>query len=183
MNIPNLLTTLRVLSIPLLVIFLMNEQRHFAWWLFGFAAFTDGLDGFIARVFHQKTLLGAYIDPIADKLLIGATYITMAILGWLPGWLCVLVISRDLIIFIGIGILYAVGKKFTVAPVLDSKLTTLMQLLTIFYYLYDKSPLFLVESEPYILFFTAAMTLFSGLHYLYLGFAILGGNHLNGSGT
>ncbi len=163
----------RVWLIPLLVIFLMDGRILLAWLVFVCAAVTDALDGLIARVFHQKTQLGAYIDPLADKLLIGTSYVTLAILGWLPGWLCVLVISRDLLILIGIGILLLFDKPLVIEPVLDSKLTTLAQLLTVCYFLAGDWLVRLRFVEPYLVFFTAAITLFSGFHYLILGFRLL----------
>ena len=74
MNIPNFFSILRIVSIPLFIILLSYDQHIAAFIVFGFAAFTDALDGFIARVFKQKTALGAYLDPIADKLLLTSSF-------------------------------------------------------------------------------------------------------------
>ena len=84
MNIPNLLTIGRILLIPLLVIFLLDGKELAAFWVFVLAGVTDALDGFLARVLKQKTEFGAFIDPIADKLLLITSYITLAVLGVLP---------------------------------------------------------------------------------------------------
>jgi len=176
MNIPNLLTLFRILLIPLLVIFLMEGREDYALLVFVAAAISDGLDGFIARVFKQKTQLGAYIDPIADKLLIGTSYVTLAILDMLPGWLAVIVISRDVIILVGLAILLLNDRPITIRPVIDSKLTTLLQLLVVLYFLGKETFHILLPMENYFLFFTAAMTLFSGFHYIFLGFSMLGGS-------
>ena len=174
MNIPNLLTLLRVLLIPLMVIFLMEGRTEFALLVFIAAAVSDAMDGFIARVFRQKTQVGAYIDPIADKLLIGTSYVTLAILDLLPGWLAVLVVSRDVIILVGLAILFLADRDIPISPVLDSKLTTLLQLLVVLYFLGQEKLHFMSPLENHLLFFTAALTLFSGFHYIYLGFSLLG---------
>ena len=183
MNIPNLLTLLRILLIPLMVIFLMGGRKDYALLVFISAAISDGLDGFIARVFKQKTQFGAYIDPIADKLLIGTSYVTLAILNYMPGWVAVVVISRDVIILAGLAVLLLNNRPITIRPLLDSKLTTLMQLLLVLYFLSsDYQALnFLHPAELYLIFCTAAITMFSGFHYIVLGFSILGNSLSNGA--
>ncbi|MEJ2688864.1 MAG: CDP-alcohol phosphatidyltransferase family protein [Deltaproteobacteria bacterium] len=182
MNIPNLLTLLRILLIPLLVIFLMDGKKDYAFIVFISAAVSDGLDGFIARVFRQKTQFGAYIDPIADKLLIGTSFVTLAILNFMPGWLAVVVISRDIIILCGLGLLLLNNRPINIRPLFDSKLTTLLQLLLVAYFLsYDYQALsFIHPAESYLIFITAAVTVFSGFHYIVLGFSILGNSINNG---
>lgn len=185
MNIPNLLTLLRILLIPLLVIFLMEGKTDYALLVFLSAAISDGLDGFIARVFKQKTQFGAYVDPIADKLLIGTSYVSLAILNYMPGWLAVVVISRDIIILCGLALLLLNNRPITIRPLLDSKLTTLLQLLLVIFFLsYDYQALsFARPAEHYLIFFTAAFTVFSGFHYIVLGFSILGNSINNGATT
>ncbi len=185
MNIPNLLTLLRVLLIPMMVIFLMGGRKDYALLVFISAAISDGLDGFIARVFKQKTQFGAYLDPIADKLLIGTSYVTLAILNFMPGWLAVVVISRDIIILAGLALLLLNNRPITIRPLLDSKLTTLLQLLLVLYFLtYDYPVLsFMHPAEHYLIFFTAAITMFSGFHYIILGFSILGNSVNNGAAS
>ncbi|MBT8352055.1 MAG: CDP-alcohol phosphatidyltransferase family protein, partial [Deltaproteobacteria bacterium] len=87
MNIPNILTLLRILLTPLFVIFLLKHLYSFALIVFTLAGISDGLDGFIARYLNQRTTLGAYLDPIADKLLVTAAYVSLAILNIIPPWL------------------------------------------------------------------------------------------------
>ncbi|MBW2175094.1 MAG: CDP-alcohol phosphatidyltransferase family protein [Deltaproteobacteria bacterium] len=98
MNIPNTLTLLRILLTPLFAIFLIKHLFDFALLVFAIAALSDGVDGFIARVFRQKTTLGAFLDPAADKLLLVTAFVTLAIQEQIPSWLSVLVITRDVII-------------------------------------------------------------------------------------
>lgn len=173
MNIPNFITLIRILLVPLLVIFLLEGERHMAFLVFLAAGFSDALDGFLARLLKQKSALGAFIDPIADKLLLITTYITLAVLGLLPKWLAVLVVSRDIIILGGLGILMLNDRHIDIKPTFDSKITTFMQLATICFFLgieYVQGFLFLKE---YLLFTTAFFTIFSGTHYIILGIRAL----------
>jgi cardiolipin synthase len=100
MNLPNLLTLIRILLIPLFVILIINQSFSWALIVFALAGITDGIDGLIARITRQRTELGAYLDPIADKLLLAAGFITLAIIEMLPSWLAVIVIARDMIILL-----------------------------------------------------------------------------------
>ena len=101
MNIPNLLTLLRIILVPVIVILLIQGLFLKALIVFVVAAFSDVLDGFLARILRQKTALGAYLDPIADKALLASSFVTLSILHVIPGWLAVIVISRDVIILLG----------------------------------------------------------------------------------
>lgn len=174
MNVPNLITLFRILLVPLLVIFLIEGERLFALIVFVLASASDGLDGFIARVFNQKTRLGAFIDPIADKLLLLTAYISVAILNNFPRWLAVLVVSRDVIILVGIGVLMLNNRTVEIKPLLTSKATTFFQLVTICFFLsidYAGEYQFLFL---YLVYLTAFFTLVSGFFYISMGFRILG---------
>ena len=100
-NVPNFFTILRIVSIPLLIILLSYDQTLGAFIVFVFAAVTDALDGFFARCFKQKTTVGAYLDPIADKVLITVSFLCMAQVELIPWYLAIAVIARDLIIVAG----------------------------------------------------------------------------------
>jgi cardiolipin synthase len=173
MNLPNLLSLIRILFIPLFVNFLI--YKHYDWSLITLAlsAITDALDGFIARFFHQKTTLGAYLDPIADKLLLVTSYITLAILNIIPNWLTIIIISRDVIISLGVLVLLINSYPLEIKPSGISKFTTLFQFLTLFlsllysYYGLDFSYLHILYA------ITAVFTIASGLHYLYRGTKII----------
>lgn len=175
MNIPNFLTVMRILLIPLLVILIIDDNLRGALLVFMIAGASDAADGFIARYFNQKTEFGAYIDPIADKLLLCTSYVTLAILHQVPAWLTVLVVSRDIIILAGIGLLLLTDKRVHIAPSMDSKVTTLMQLLTVLYIFLEEVFSLTPLPKTYLFFLTALVTLFSGLHYVFIGFRILGG--------
>ncbi len=171
MNIPNALTLLRIILVPVIVIFLIDGDYPGAMIVFIVAGITDGLDGFLARVLRQKTMLGAYLDPLADKALLVSSFITLSILGIIPGWLAVIVISRDMVILLGISLLFIMSVSFDVKPAFISKVTTLFQILTVLLALMSKSfPLFMNYGVVEVLFWmTAIVTVISGFHYLFRG--------------
>ncbi|MCD4787542.1 MAG: CDP-alcohol phosphatidyltransferase family protein, partial [Desulfobacterales bacterium] len=131
-NIPNILTVIRILLTPLFVIFLLKNLFSFALLVFTIAAISDALDGLFARYFNQHTALGAYLDPIADKLLLTSAFVSLAILKIVPGWLTVIVISRDILILLGVVIFAMTNIDFEVKPSIASKCTTVAQLSTVF---------------------------------------------------
>jgi cardiolipin synthase len=175
MNIPNSITLLRIIITPIFVNLLIYDYIKFAILIFVIAVISDGLDGFVARVQKNKTLLGAYLDPLADKMLIITSYVTLSILNIFPSWITVIVISRDVMILLGIAIIFLTSKDLNIKPSIISKLTTLSQFVTIFvflsYNIFDIS----FNIKETLLFMTATFTIASGLHYLYKGMKIL--NH------
>jgi cardiolipin synthase len=172
-SIPNILTLLRILLTPLFVILLLRDLYPLALLVFAVAGLSDGLDGLIARLLNQRTVLGAYLDPAADKLLLASAFIALAILGVLPAWLSVLVITRDVIIILGLAILTLTEKKYVVSPTLVSKFTTTAQIVTVLGSLYDPTRIKLTLLHPVLLWSTAVFTILSGLHYIYIGMNIL----------
>jgi cardiolipin synthase len=132
LNLPNLLTLLRIGAIPLFLILLTDERYTEALLVFVVAGVTDSLDGAIARLTNSHTALGAYIDPLADKLLLLSSFLILAFLGFVPHWLAILVISRDIIILLGFAVLYFItGHSITVRPTLVGKASTFFQLFTV----------------------------------------------------
>ena len=171
MSIPNFLSLFRIILVPITVILLIDGSFFKAFAVFTMASVTDALDGFLARIWNQKTTLGAYLDPIADKALLNSCFITLSILGIIPGWITVIVVSRDFIILFGISIMFMASVPFQIKPVLVSKITTAIQLITILLALAFKSlggdgyPLFMQFS----FWLTAGFTTVSGFHYILRG--------------
>ncbi len=128
MSIPNLLTLLRMLLVPVVIWLIMNGDVAVAFWLFLLAGVTDAADGMIAKRFNQATLLGAYLDPVADKLLLIGVFVTLGVVGALPSWLVILVVSRDVMIMIAFAIAYLVSRPIRVRPLLISKINTAAQI-------------------------------------------------------
>ena len=169
MNIPNTLTIVRILSIPAFVICLLYDRHVIALLIFIGAGITDGLDGLIARVYRQKTTIGTYLDPIADKLLLTTAFIVLAILGSIPSWLTVIVIARDVIIALGVLILFLTAHRVEIRPVMIGKMSTFFQIVIIAWALLAPYSVFFKSLLPYLIWLTAALTGLSGLQYIYIG--------------
>ncbi len=175
MNLPNVLTFTRVLLIPVFVILIIN--RHFGWAAvtFAIAGITDGIDGLVARLTHQRTELGAYLDPIADKLLLSSAFITLAIVDILPNWLAVIVITRDVIILVGFLLMAFTNRRPDIRPSILSKITTVFQISTILIFFITVYRPGLGWLSSFAIYGTTLFTILSGSHYVYLGTRILNG--------
>jgi cardiolipin synthase (CMP-forming) len=172
-NLPNALTLIRLLLTPLFVILLLRDQITPALVVFCLAGISDGLDGFIARYFDQRTLIGAYLDPVADKALLMSAFVCLAIMGMIPDWLTVMVLSRDILIVIGIAILTVTGKTYHIHPSLVSKCTTVAQIAMVIVSLMATGIPLLQAVKAVLVPVTAALTAISGLHYVYIGMNML----------
>ena len=135
---------------------------------------SDGLDGFIARVFKQKSVLGSYLDPLADKIILISAFITLGIIGFLPAWLTVVVISRDVMIMIGVILLYLTGVDINIKPVVSSKITTCLQFVTVIAVLARDYLVSVQEYYVYLYYITALFTIISFLQYLYQWLKMMG---------
>jgi cardiolipin synthase len=176
MNIPNFLSLTRIILVPVFVIFLIQDEYYNALIVFVIAGLTDVLDGTMARLLNAQTKLGSYLDPIADKLLLATSFVTLAILGIIPSWLTVIVMSRDFIILLGIAILSLMSVTFEIKPALVGKATTALQIGTVFFALLNKAVSHdLSYNWILTLFFwmTAIFTVASGLVYIIRGIKII----------
>jgi cardiolipin synthase (CMP-forming) len=174
-TIPNLLTLLRMGLIPLFIITLVNGEPKKALLVFVVAGITDALDGFIARFWKQQSLLGSYLDPLADKLLLMSAYVVLSIPSLshgapIPLWVTILVITRDvLLVAVALVVFLAVGlRKFP--PTILSKINTLFQVVAVALVLLSSTmpeirPLDLAAET--CLYLVAGLTLASGLDYVY----------------
>lgn len=171
MNIPNMLTMIRIILVPVFVILLMQGSFFYALTVFIIAGVTDGLDGFLARILRQQTVLGSYLDPLADKALIITAFVALSILDIIPGWLAVIVISRDCVILLGVSVLFLMSVSFEIRPAYVSKATTVLQLLTVFLTLMSKCmPGYINHAMIETCFWiTAFFTVVSGLNYISRG--------------
>lgn len=128
LNLANSVTLGRVFLIP--VIFWLMISGHMQWAAVTFvvAGASDAVDGYLAKNFDQQTTLGAYLDPMADKLLIVSVYIALGTAGHLPLWLVIGVVSRDILIVLGVLLLRVVGQPLTIRPLIVSKANTAAQI-------------------------------------------------------
>jgi cardiolipin synthase len=171
-NIPNLITIFRIVLIPVFLIFLIEHAFTTALLVCAVAGMSDAVDGFVARTYNRKTLVGAYLDPIADKLLLSTAFITLAIMKFIPAWLAVLVISRDVLIILGHAVFFICQLRFEPRPTLISKITTHFQFYTILLALSVKYVSEIGTFLVYLFYLTAMVTISSGLHYMYMGYKI-----------
>ena len=139
-TLPNFITLLRLAALPFFLLAIAEGRFGIALGLFVAAGISDGIDGFLARHFHMRSALGAYLDPIADKLLLMSSYVFLAIPSYpglvkMPVWLVVMVISRDiLLMMVGLLLILASGRK-RFPPTWVGKVTTVTQILTVLFVL------------------------------------------------
>jgi cardiolipin synthase (CMP-forming) len=172
LNLPNFLTLIRIVAIPFFLVLLASHLYLDALLVFILGGVTDALDGFLARRMNQKTSLGAILDPIADKLLLMSSFIMLGMMGGLPLWLVVLVVSRDAVILIGyVTISFLADEAPEVQPTMSGKLSTAFQLLTIVVVLAMLADSRLLEPwmDDALIYITATATVISGVQYLYRG--------------
>ena len=131
MSIPNLITLARILLVPVVVWAIASNQMLIAFLLFAAAGVSDAVDGFLAKRFGMASELGAYLDPLADKVLVVAIYVSLGITDRLEPWLVILVVSRDLLIVGGVLFSWLIDKPVSVKPHPVSKLNTAAQLLLV----------------------------------------------------
>lgn len=167
MNLANALTLGRLLAVPIVIWAISQGYMTLALVLFVAAGVTDALDGWVAKRFDQKTELGAYLDPIADKALLVSIYVSLGLWGFIPMWFVILVVSRDVMIVGAVLLSTLVEKPVEIAPLYVSKLNTAAQIifaalvLIIHGFRVDLGPV-----ETIALWATAALTLASAAAYM-----------------
>lgn len=129
MNLPNVVTLGRIILVPVIFWLLLNGNHKAAFIAFVCAGISDAADGFLAKRLHLQTELGAYLDPMADKLLIVSVYIALGVAAKLPSWLVIAVVSRDILIVVAVLLAWVVGRPLQIKPILVSKANTLAQIL------------------------------------------------------
>lgn len=177
LNLANFITLFRIVIIPVFVTLLLKDKPYLPFFLFSLAIVTDGLDGMAARIQKQKTKLGSFLDPMADKLLIAAAYITLAILKLIPLWVVIVVFSRDLVLASGWLVVYFSTGVSTVIPTILGKATTVLQMTVVFLILLSNSG-YMAEGKwlvikPIILSVMVLFTVISGMDYSLRGIRFL----------
>lgn len=167
LTVPNQLTFLRLAFLPFFIIAIKYDDYRVALAIFLVAGLTDGLDGLLARELNQRTPLGAYLDPIADKLLLSSSYFVLALKGRIAWWLAILVLGRDLLLLVACAtILLTIGYR-SFPPSVWGKATTFFELSLIFLVLvlsvWDNH--FLWTLRLICPYFVATFVIVSGLHY------------------
>jgi cardiolipin synthase (CMP-forming) len=167
---PNQLTLLRMIFVPFIVIELVEGRYFWALVLFVVAGFSDGLDGLLARKLHQQTLLGQYLDPIADKLLLSTMFLVLSILHKIPWKFTVLVFSRDISILAASAVLFAIAGLRDFRPSIFGKANTFSQIAAVFFVLLSsiRPTRWILITRTVFLRATFAFTIISALHYVFL---------------
>jgi len=165
---PNQLTLMRLLFIPFVIINVFDGNWGWALGLLIVAGVSDGLDGLLARVLHQQTMLGQYLDPIADKLLLSSLFLVLSFVKKIPWKYTIIVFSRDLIIVSTCVVLYATVGMRDFRPSLFGKISTLCQIAAVFFVVLAQvvSQSWVVLTERFFLYATFAFATVSGVHYV-----------------
>jgi len=169
MNLPNLLTILRLFVTSFFILAIQYGEFRIALWLFVVQAVTDLLDGFLARVLGEKTSLGALLDPLADKAMLVSSFVVLYLKDIVPLWVTSVVLLRDLILTLGYLILCKLFRKIEIVPSVLGKLTTFCQIGTVVYILWSGERSY----QNFFYYTTVALTIITGIHYIYDGLRIL----------
>ena len=167
---PNLLTVFRICLAPFLVAAILENRFEVGFVLFVVAGLTDALDGLLARVLKQRTVLGQYLDPIADKLLLSTLFLVLMYKGLMPITLTVLVFGRDVGILLVAAVLYTVVGRREFGPIIFGKANTVAQVMAVAVVLLHQltTAKWVVMLRLVALDATAALTIASGLHYAWI---------------
>ena len=166
-TVPNQITFLRLGFLPFFLIFISYEKFKWALLILVIAGFSDGIDGLIARKFNQRSSLGAYLDPIADKLLLSSSFIVLAFGKQFAWWLTILVLSRDLLILtVAVVIILASGYR-PFPPSIYGKFTTFSQIVLVFAVVLGAAypELHLTLLNRLLTYIVSALCVFTGVHY------------------
>jgi cardiolipin synthase len=169
-TVPNQITFLRLGFLPFFLILIAYERYRWALLLLVIAGLSDGIDGLIARKFNQRSSLGAYLDPIADKLLLSSSFLILAFKKQLAWWLTILVLSRDvLILIVAVVIILSAGYR-PFPPSIFGKLTTFFQIVLVFAVVLGAGyPHPLVHQLAHLLvYIVTALCIGSGIHYCFI---------------
>lgn len=128
MHIPNAITVFRIFLTPLVIWLMIDGRMQTAFLVFLIAGVSDGLDGFLAKRYGWQTELGAYLDPVADKMLLVSIYVVLGLSAHLPVWLVIAVVSRDFLIIGAMLLSWVLGRPVPVRPLLVSKANTVAQI-------------------------------------------------------
>jgi cardiolipin synthase len=166
-NIPNFITLGRIISVPVIFWLLLSGQNRIAFFVFVCAGVSDAVDGFLAKRFNWSTELGAYLDPLADKLLIVSIFIALGVREELPLWLVIAVVSRDILIVAAVLLAWLLDQPVRIKPFAVSKANTALQIVMAATVLADEAfTLGLDMTRLVLVWITGALTLVSLAVYL-----------------
>ncbi len=130
-TIPNLISIIRLALVPYIILTLLEGRFMLAFFLFVAVGISDGVDGFIARKFNQRTVLGAYLDPLADKVLLISVFLVLGYMEIIPLWLTIAIVTRDVLITAGVLVAFFIGNPIAIKPLFVSKANTASQIVLV----------------------------------------------------
>jgi cardiolipin synthase len=167
MTLPNFITVARFVMVPLIILAMIDGEMLAAFLLFMLAGISDGLDGFIARHFNQRSELGSWLDPVADKFLLVSVFIMLGWLGELPSWLVIFAVSRDALIVGAVVLSSLLDNPVEMRPLLVSKANTMFQIVLLILVLADLAGLAQLDSVVgWMIYAVAGLTIASASAYL-----------------
>lgn len=167
MSLPNIISIARLLSVPVVIYLIMRGYFTAAFWLFVAAAASDAVDGYLAKRLDQHSKLGAYLDPIADKVLLVGVYVALGQFGHLAAWVVILVLFRDLVIVGAVLLLHANPEPVRMKPLLLSKINTVAQLVLVSVVLANLGVgLDWGDGEGFLVYLVGLTTVVSGAAYV-----------------
>lgn len=167
MTLPNFITVARFIMVPLIILAMINGEMLAAFLLFMLAGISDGLDGFIARHFNQRSELGSWLDPVADKFLLVSVFIMLGWLGELPSWLVIFAVSRDALIVGAVVLSSLLDNPVEMRPLLVSKANTMVQIVLLILVLADLAGIGQLDGiVRWMIYVVAGLTIASASAYL-----------------
>ena len=164
--IPNIITSTRIFFVPCLIWMLFQHQFERSLILVLIMGLSDALDGFLARYYSWKTTLGAYLDPIADKLMLLSAFVAFAVLGWVPWWLSAIVVARDVILLIGAVYYHLTTRQLSMEPLLISKVNTFAQIILAVSLIYSQVGSLHTQLLNALMTIVVCTTVTSGMRYV-----------------
>jgi cardiolipin synthase (CMP-forming) len=168
-TVPNQITLLRLGFLPLFLILIVYEHYRWALLILVLAGLSDGIDGLLARTLDQKSAIGAYLDPIADKLLLSSSFVILAMEKKIAWWLTIMVLSRDILLLIVAAVIILISGYRPFPPSLLGKATTFVQILLVFAIVlgagFPNDPLAILNR--FLIYLVAVLTTISGFHYCF----------------
>jgi cardiolipin synthase (CMP-forming) len=169
-TVPNQITLLRLGFLPCFLILIIYDHYGWALAVLVVAGLSDGVDGLLARRLDQKSALGAYLDPIADKLLLSSSFVILAFKHKLFWWLTILILSRDVLMLIVAAVIILIAGYRPFPPSLFGKFTTFFQLVLVFGVVVaaaHPAP-WLATLNHFLIYLVAGLTVLSGFHYSFV---------------
>jgi cardiolipin synthase len=169
-TVPNQITFLRLGFLPLFLILVLYEEYRWSLLVLFLAGFSDGIDGLLARTLHQKSALGAYLDPIADKLLLSSSFIVLSLEKKIFWWLTIMVISRDILMLVVAAVILIIQGYRPFPPTLLGKATTFFEIVFVFLTVFAAAYPSERSEVPlhYLAYVVAALATVSGFHYCFV---------------